>query len=121
MTREECLRELIYARGFKSLAVFAKHAGVNYNTFDSGMRRGIDGMGVQHVIKICDALGISVEFLYNDYEDCNGKWTPDEIFEIESFKRYLKSKRRRDEDKESERFRNVCETEGRKVRMEKAE
>ena len=60
MTREEYLEQLIKEKGFNRKK-FAEHIGVPYTTLCSAFNRGIGGTSVDLVIKICRALGITVE------------------------------------------------------------
>lgn len=59
---EERLLELI-KKQYKSVRQFAVAVGIPYSTIDSGLKRGVRGMSVDIVIKMCKALGITVEDL----------------------------------------------------------
>lgn len=62
MTREEYLKNLIYARGY-NVKSFSDHIGVPYTTLRSSFSRGIGGTSIDLIIKICKDLGITVEEL----------------------------------------------------------
>lgn len=62
MTREEFLKMLIKKKGY-TIKEFASHIGMPYTTLLSMLNGSIGGAAVESVIKICLALGISVETL----------------------------------------------------------
>ena len=62
MTIEEKLKELILKR-YNSIREFTIAIDMPYTTMDSIFRRGIENSSVCNVIKICKALGISVDAL----------------------------------------------------------
>lgn len=62
MTTEEKLKELILIR-YHSIREFTLEIDIPYTTLDSIFRRGIGNSGVNNVIKICKALGISTDAL----------------------------------------------------------
>lgn len=59
---EEKLKELILTQ-YHSIREFSISAGIANSTLDSIMRRGIQNSNVSNVIKICNALHISVDAL----------------------------------------------------------
>lgn len=62
MTREEFLKLLIKKKGY-TIKDFAAFIGMPYTTLLSMLNGSIGGAAVESVIKICRALGISVETL----------------------------------------------------------
>lgn len=62
MTTEEKLKDLILIR-YHSIREFTIAIDMPYTTLDSIFRRGIGNSGVNNVIKICKALGISTDAL----------------------------------------------------------
>ena len=62
MTIEEKLQELILTR-YHSLREFTIDINIPYTTLHSIFRRGIDNSSLSNVIKICNALNISVDAL----------------------------------------------------------
>lgn len=62
MTTEDKLKELILKR-YNSIREFTISIDIPYTTMDSIFRRGIGNSSVSNVIKICKALGISVDAL----------------------------------------------------------
>lgn len=62
MTTEEKLKDLILKR-YHSIREFTISADIPYTTIDSIFRRGIGNSSVTNIIKICKALGISVDAL----------------------------------------------------------
>ena len=62
MTTEEKLKELILSR-YYSIRDFTNTIGLPYTTLDSMFRRGIGNSSVTNVIKVCNALNISVDAL----------------------------------------------------------
>ena len=62
MTIEEKLKALILSR-YHSIREFTITIDMPYTTIDSIFRRGIGNSSVTNVIKICKALGISVDAL----------------------------------------------------------
>ena len=57
---EEKIKELIIEK-YGSIRQFALKIDVPYTTIDSILKRGIDNSNVSNVIKMCKALGISVD------------------------------------------------------------
>lgn len=62
MTIEEKLKDFILVR-YHSIREFTIAIDIPYTTLDSIFRRGIGNSGVNNVIKICKALGISTDAL----------------------------------------------------------
>ncbi len=67
MDKTEYLKQLINDTGLKMKA-FAEKADIPYTTLRSMLERGIENASVNNVVKICKALNISVETLY---DKCN--------------------------------------------------
>ncbi len=70
MNKTDYIRRLINENS-KTLKEFSEKAGVPYTTLHSILNRGIGNASVDNVIKICKALGISVDSLDNLYEFSN--------------------------------------------------
>lgn len=66
MTREEYLKELIKQKGYGNLKKFASEIDIPYTTLLSMLNNGIGGAAVGSIIKICEALDISVESLKSE-------------------------------------------------------
>lgn len=66
MTREEYLKELIKQKGYGNLKQFAAEIDIPYTTLLSMLNNGIGGAAVGSIIKICEALDISVESLKSE-------------------------------------------------------
>lgn len=62
MTIEEKLKDLILSR-YHSIRDFTNYIGLPYTTLDSMFRRGIDNSSITNVLKVCKALGISMDAL----------------------------------------------------------
>lgn len=64
MTTEEKLKEYIIEK-YKSLRNFVNTSGIDipYTTIDGIFKRGLNNSGISNVIKLCDALNISVDEL----------------------------------------------------------
>lgn len=62
MTIEERLRGLIVSR-YPTVKDFAAEAGIKYTTLLAVLQRGIENSGASSLIKICDALGITLDGL----------------------------------------------------------
>ena len=60
MPIEEQLKQLILSN-YKSVRAFTMETAIPYSTVDNIFKRGIGGTAVTTVVKICDALGITVE------------------------------------------------------------
>lgn len=67
MDKTECIKELIKNTGL-NLKSFAERSGIPYTTLRSMLERGVENASVNNVIKVCRALNICVESLY---EQCN--------------------------------------------------
>jgi len=97
-------KQLIEQSGLNT-KVFAEKAGLPYTTLRSMLDRGFGRSAVENVIKVCKALGITVEELeaiangeayehetiaaHHDGEE----WSEEELDEIEAFKKFVRSKR----------------------------
>lgn len=106
MKKAEVLRDMISKTGL-SMRKFSEKADVPYTTLHSMLDRGVGKASVDNVIKICKALGITAERLddiaegrisddeivtiaaHHDGES----WTPEEIEDIEEFKKFVLSRR----------------------------
>lgn len=106
--RAKVLAELIEKQGYSRRA-FAEKAGIPATTLQSMLTRGVGRASVDTVIKVCKELGITVEEMerlassdrsdediqtlaaHHDGED----WTEEELAEIERFKEFLRSKRKK--------------------------
>ena len=106
MEKAKIIRQLIDKTGM-SVKEFAAMASIPYTTLRSILERGIGNAPVNNVIKICKALGITIEQLENlAYEDAGinvttiaahhdgESWTDEELQEIENFKQFVLSKRK---------------------------
>lgn len=62
MSIEQDLQQLILKK-YKSVSKFANAAGIPYTTVKGGLERGIMGMSIQNVIKMCRVLSIDVDKL----------------------------------------------------------
>jgi hypothetical protein len=62
MTIEEKLKDLILMR-YYSIRDFTNSIDLPYTTLDSMFRRGIENSSVTNVLKVCKALGISMDAL----------------------------------------------------------
>ncbi|MFD0712841.1 helix-turn-helix domain-containing protein [Paenibacillus sp. GCM10027626] len=98
------MKGLIDKAGLNTKA-FAEKAGIPYTTLRSMLMRGVGGASVVNVMKVCKALGITVEQLeemastgnydiqtiaaHHDGED----WTEEELASIEKFKEFVRSQR----------------------------
>lgn len=114
MTREDVLRHLISETGL-SMKAFAEKAGIPYTTLYSILERGVGKASIDNVIKICKALGITVEDLEKAAETGDlalvkkdkisfmtiaahfegKKFSEEEQKEIENFIQYVLSKRKK--------------------------
>lgn len=65
MDKTNKVKQLIKLTGC-NLKDFSKKADIPYTTLRSMLERGIDNASVNNVIKICNALNISVESLYEE-------------------------------------------------------
>ena len=66
MTREDYLKHLIKENGY-NIKTFSAHIKVPYTTLHSMFERGVGGAGLDTILKMCHALGISVDSL-RDYD-----------------------------------------------------
>ncbi|UUZ80680.1 helix-turn-helix transcriptional regulator [Paenibacillus sp. P26] len=105
-SKAKVLAELIDKRG--SRRAFAEEIGFPPTTLQSMLTRGVGRASIDNVIKVCRALGITVEQLedmairlensedietiaaHHDGED----WTEEELEDIERFKEFVKSRRK---------------------------
>lgn len=62
MTVEEELKALIISR-YSSVRAFALHINMPYSTIDTIFKRGVINAGIDNIMKICNALAISVDAL----------------------------------------------------------
>lgn len=62
MSIEQDLQAFILSK-YKSISQFANDAGIPYTTVKGGLERGIMGMSIQNVIKMCRTLNIDVDKL----------------------------------------------------------
>ncbi|MFB6364513.1 helix-turn-helix domain-containing protein [Paenibacillus elgii] len=105
--KAEILSEMIDRRG--SRRAFAEEIGIPPTTLQSMLSRGVGRASIDNVIKVCKALGITVEQLEEkasggDYEiqtiaahHDGEEWTEEELEELERFKAFVRSKRRQQE------------------------
>lgn len=82
MNRTEFIKELIDKTGM-NLKAFSRRAGIPYTTLRSMLDRRIENASVNTVLKVCSALNISIEDLYNTSSSKYLK--PDEIDLLENF------------------------------------
>jgi DNA-binding transcriptional regulator YhcF (GntR family) len=115
LERAKILVRLIKEKGYPSNRAFAEEIGIPPTTLQSMLSRGIGKASVDNVIKICRALGITVDELqemskkseeeslaeiqtiaahHDGYE-----WTEEELQEIENFKKYVRSRNNHDTNK----------------------
>jgi hypothetical protein len=64
MSLESEIKQIIINR-YGTLAEFSRHSKIAYTTIDSMLKRGIKNANVLNVIKLCDALNISVDKIRN--------------------------------------------------------
>jgi DNA-binding Xre family transcriptional regulator len=62
MNSTEYILDLIKIK-YKNIRKFSEAIGIPYSTIKSGLKRGVGGMAVETVIKMCRALEISAEEL----------------------------------------------------------
>ncbi len=65
MTREEKLQYLIKEK-YKSVREFSREAGIPNSTLNSMFKKGIGGTGIDTVMIVCHALGITPDDLIDD-------------------------------------------------------
>jgi hypothetical protein len=63
MDNTELILNLVKSK-YKNIRKFSEATGIPYSTIKSGLKRGVGGMAVETVIKMCDALSISAEELF---------------------------------------------------------
>lgn len=88
MNSTELLLKLIRKK-YKSIRQFAIAADIPYSTVKGGLRSGIQGMAVETVIKMCEALQIRVEDLLasgKDRADRGGPLSADEYYLLEKYR-----------------------------------
>jgi len=68
MNSTEFVTSLIKQK-YKSIRQFSIETGIPYTTIKSGLLKGIGGMAVDTIIKMCDALDIKVDDLMKTQED----------------------------------------------------
>lgn len=100
----EILAELIDKRG--SRRAFAEEIGMPPTTLQSMLSRGLARASVVNVVKVCQALGLTVEQLGEMASDeysaepetiaahhDGDAWSEEELAEIERFKQFVRMKR----------------------------
>lgn len=111
-SKAKVLAELIDKRG--SRRAFAEEIGIPPTTLQSMLTRGVGRSSIDNVIKVCRALGITVEQLddmANKLEEQGDiqtlaahhegeEWTEEELEEIERFKEFVRMKRKQREQGE---------------------
>ena len=111
MTVEQKLKDLILSR-YKSIREFAITIDMPYSTIDTILKRGVNRANISNIIAVCKELDIDVEALGGGKieskrlddeihtiaahkDDLNADWTEDELEDIENFKKYVLSKRKK--------------------------
>ena len=108
--KAKVLAELIDKRG--SRRAFAEEIGIPPTTLQSMLTRGVGRASTDNVIKVCRALGITVEQLEemskksDEWDDIQtiaahhegDEWTEEELEEIERFKEFVRMKRKSRKD-----------------------
>lgn len=102
--RTEIVEKLIKEHS-PSVKAFAEHIGMPYTTLQSMLKRGIGNATIDNVLKVCKGLGITTDQLEKMAagEDVDTiaahhegeEWTEEELDEIERFKAFVKSKRKK--------------------------
>lgn len=87
MSVEQDLQDFILTK-YKSVNQFADEAGVAYTTLKGGLSRGIMGMSVQNVIKICNTLNIDINKLAEGKIETAKKNIPLDIDEFNLINQY---------------------------------
>ena len=82
MNIEEQLKALILER-YKSVRAFAQEIDVPYSTISNIFNRGLGGVSIQVVIKICDALHIDMNYLKEGIYPA-GEWSRRHSYEEEN-------------------------------------
>ncbi|HBB27655.1 MAG TPA: hypothetical protein DC000_00095 [Clostridiales bacterium] len=100
MDKSEKLKSAILSE-YKSIREFSKVVDIPNSTIVSALEKGIGGMAVDKMIKICDVLNLDIKTLdkkevetiaaskKNEIID----WTDEDLQDIEDFKKYVLSKR----------------------------
>jgi DNA-binding Xre family transcriptional regulator len=106
--KAEILSALIDKRG--SRRAFAEEIGIPPTTLQSMLTRGVGGASIDNVIKVCRALGLTVDKLEemaqnNSVETVaahhdGNKWSEEELNEIEDFKKFILPKPKKKNDQE---------------------
>lgn len=103
--RTEIIKDLIKEKA-PNLKAFAESVDLPYTTLRSMLDRGIGNASVDNVLKVCKGLGITTDQLERmaetgDYiitiaaHHDGDEWTEEELEEIEEFKKYVLSKRKK--------------------------
>lgn len=111
-SKARVLAKMIDERG--SRRAFAEEVGLPPTTLQSMLQRGVGRASIDNVIKVCRALGITVEQLDemanklekddNDIEtiaahrEGDDEWTEEELKLIEEFKEFVRSQRKQREE-----------------------
>ena len=111
-SKARVLAKMIDERG--SRRAFAEEVGLPPTTLQSMLQRGVGRASIDNVIKVCRALGITVEQLDemanklekddNDIEtiaahrEGDEEWTEEELKLIEDFKEFVRSQRKQREE-----------------------
>ena len=111
-SKARVLAKMIDERG--SRRAFAEEVGLPPTTLQSMLQRGVGRASIDNVIKVCRALGITVEQLDemanklekddNDIEtiaahrEGDEEWTEEELKLIEEFKEFVRSQRKQREE-----------------------
>jgi molybdenum cofactor biosynthesis enzyme MoaA len=104
-SKAKVLADLIDKKG--SRRAFAEEIGLPPTTLQSMLTRGVGRASIDNVMKVCKALGITVEQLEEmanpenvEYEiktiaahHDGEKWTEEELEEIQRFKEFVKMRR----------------------------
>ena len=85
MNKTEKLKKIILNR-YSSIREFAKIAGIPSTTLTSSLDRGIGGMAVDRIIKICEILNIDVK-TFDPLESItsNGNLSEEEIILLDNY------------------------------------
>lgn len=111
-SKARVLAKMIDERG--SRRAFAEEVGLPPTTLQSMLQRGVGRASIDNVIKVCRALGITVEQLDEmanklekdddietiaaHRESDNDDWTEEELKLIEDFKEFVRSQRKQREE-----------------------
>lgn len=66
--RTKLIETLIYQKGY-NIKSFSEYINVPYTTILTMLKRGIGGTAVDTIIKVCEALGVSVDALTRKHFD----------------------------------------------------